>query len=81
MDSITFTLLAAIFREASSTYSIGAFFAFIIIANGAILGILSLKSHVITAGPVIFKVSSPVSTYLVTLIYFPFIYTLEAKVA
>jgi hypothetical protein len=50
-------------------------------ASGAILGTFNLKSQVITAGPVIFNVSSPVSTSRVTFIYFPLISTLEANVA
>lgn len=79
--SITLTLLVPKLSEASSTYSIGAFFAFIIIAKGAILGTFNLKSQVITAGPVILIVSMPVSTSLVTLISLPLISTLEAKVA
>jgi len=80
VDSPTFILLLPIFNPDNSCYSIGAFFAFIIMANGAIFGTFNLKSQVITAGPVIFMVSSPVSTYRVTFIYLPFISTLEANV-
>ncbi len=64
--SIIFTLLLPIFKELKSTYSIGAFLAFIIIDNDAIFGVFNLKSHVITAGAFIDIVYKPVSTYLVT---------------
>ena len=50
LTSNTFTLLSPMFREFISTYSIGAFFAFIIIAKGAIFGVFNLKSHVIIPG-------------------------------
>ena len=69
------------FKDANYTSSIGAFFAFIIWANGAIFGTFNLKSQVITAGPFIFSVYNPVSTSLHTFIYLPFIYTFDAKVA
>ena len=79
--SSTFTLLLPMFNELISTSSIGAFLAFIIMANGAIFGVFSLKSQVITAGLFIERVYSPVSTYLVTSTSLFFIYTFEAKVA
>ncbi len=81
VDSKIFTLLVPRLKDARSTYSMGAFLAFIIMARGAILGTFNLKSQVMTAGPVIFSVSSPVSTSLVTFIYLPLISTLDANVA
>jgi hypothetical protein len=54
------------FRLAKSTYSIGAFLAFIIAGIDAILGLFNRKSAVITAGVLIEIVIKPVSTYLVT---------------
>ena len=79
--SNTFTLLCPRFNEFMSTSSIGAFFAFIIIAKGAIFGVLSLKSQVIIAGLFIERVYNPVSTYLVTSTSSFFISTFEANVA
>jgi hypothetical protein len=55
-----------IFNDLKSIYSIGIFLAFIIFGNEAIFGVLSLKSHVITAGNLTLNVYIPVSIYLVT---------------
>ena len=60
------TLLYWMFSEVRSNSSIGAFLAFIILGSDAILGTLSLKSQVMTAGELILTISSPVSTSRVT---------------
>lgn len=75
------TLLGWSPNELNSTSSMFAFLAFIIWGNDAIFGVLSLRSHVMTAGDLNFIVSRPVSTYLVTSTSLPLISTFEAKVA
>ena len=79
--SVIFTFCYPKFKELRSTYSIGAFLAFIIAGIEAILGTFNLRSAVIIAGAFMEIVIRPVSTYLVTYIRSFFIYILDAKVA
>jgi len=69
------------FRESNSTSSILAFLAFIIAGIDAILGVLSLKSQVMTPGALKLIVCRPESTSLVTSIPPSLTSILEAKVA
>ena len=67
--------------ELQSISSMGAFLAFIIFAKGAIFGTFKRRSQVMMAGGFIYNVSSPLSTSLVTSIFYPFTSTFDAKVA
>lgn len=53
-------------RDLKSTSSIGIFLAFIMLGSEAIFGVLSLRSHVTTAGSLSLRVYMPVSISLVT---------------
>ncbi len=81
MVSRIYTLLFGMFKLEKSTYSIGAFLAFIIAGIEAILGLFNLKSAVITAGVLIEIVIKPVSTYLVTYSLSPLTSIFDANVA
>ena len=59
-------MLLGIFKLAKSTYSIGAFLAFIIAGIEAIFGSFNRRSAVMTTGVFIDTVIRPESTYLVT---------------